>query len=91
MQALAVEAVERMREKMGVKRARTTVEPEQQVLAQLAAMNMKVDQIYNRMDAMEAANTQGREEARAYYDWMRGHYPPPGVSQFPPFDPSFMR
>ncbi|XP_031095185.1 uncharacterized protein LOC115999477 [Ipomoea triloba] len=51
---------------------------QQQVLAQLAAMNMKVDQIYTRMDAMEAANAQGREEARAYYEWRRSHYPPPG-------------
>nr|GMC99780.1 hypothetical protein Iba_chr05eCG8960 [Ipomoea batatas] len=36
-----------------------------------------------RMDAMEAANAQGREEARAYYEWIRGHYPPPGVAAVP--------
>lgn len=53
------------------------------MLAQLATMNMKVDQIYTRMDAMEAANAQGREEARAYYEWIRGHYPPPGVAAVP--------
>nr|GLL37560.1 hypothetical protein Itr_chr10CG13300 [Ipomoea trifida] len=63
---------------------------QQQVLAQLAAMNMKVDQIYKRMDDMEAANAQSCDEARAYYEWMQGHYPPPGSPQFPPFDPSFM-
>nr|GMC95763.1 hypothetical protein Iba_chr05cCG11700 [Ipomoea batatas] len=107
---LAAEAVERMRDKIGAKRARTAattdvrIEEEaydahpdaagpahvgagkgsssgdfhQQVLAQLAVMNMKVIHIYTRIDAMEAANAQSREEAHAYYEWIRGHYPPPG-------------
>nr|GMC71487.1 hypothetical protein Iba_chr03bCG3190 [Ipomoea batatas] len=49
---------------------------QQQVLAQLAAMNMRFDHIDNRLDEMEAANAQSRAEAHAYYEWMRGHYPP---------------
>nr|GMC97845.1 hypothetical protein Iba_chr05dCG10900 [Ipomoea batatas] len=110
MQPLAAVAVERMRDKIRAKRARTAATTDvrmeeeaydahpdaagpahvgagkgsssrdfhQQVLAQLAVMNMKVDHIYTRMDAIEAANAQSREEAHAYYEWMRGHYPPPG-------------
>nr|GMC89285.1 hypothetical protein Iba_chr04eCG18050 [Ipomoea batatas] len=97
MQLLTAEVVEKMRDKIGVKRARPTVEPEvrmekdaygahpdvagpahveagegssivdfqQQVLAQLAPMNIKVNQIFDRIDAMEAANAQGREEAES--------------------------
>nr|GMC71484.1 hypothetical protein Iba_chr03bCG3170 [Ipomoea batatas] len=49
---------------------------QQQVLAQLVAMNMRFDHIDNRLDEMEAANAQSRAEAHAYYEWMRGHYPP---------------
>nr|GMD34265.1 hypothetical protein GOBAR_AA21570 [Ipomoea batatas] len=49
---------------------------QQQVLAQLAAMNMRFDHIDNRLDEMEAANAQSRAEAHAYYEWMRGYYPP---------------
>nr|GMC77770.1 hypothetical protein Iba_chr03fCG1670 [Ipomoea batatas] len=49
---------------------------QQQVLAQLAAMNMRFDHIDNRLDEMEAANAQSRAEAHAYYEWMRGHYLP---------------
>nr|GMC75317.1 hypothetical protein Iba_chr03dCG3790 [Ipomoea batatas] len=122
MQLFTAEAVERMREKIGAKKARTAdatderMEEEaydahldaaglvhagasqgsssgdfqQQVLAQLAAMNMKVDKIYNRMDDMEAANAQSRDEARAYYEWMKWALPTSGGPQFPPFDPSFI-
>nr|GMC73512.1 hypothetical protein Iba_chr03cCG1690 [Ipomoea batatas] len=49
---------------------------QQQVLTQLAAMNMRFDHIDNRLDEMEAANAQSCAEAHAYYEWMRGHYPP---------------
>nr|GMD23953.1 DUF724 domain-containing protein 3 [Ipomoea batatas] len=52
---------------------------QQQVLAQLAAMHMRFDHIDNRLDEMAAANAQSRIEAQAYYEWMRGHYPPQGA------------
>nr|GMD63651.1 hypothetical protein GOBAR_AA34069 [Ipomoea batatas] len=64
---------------------------QQQVLAQLAAMNMRFDHIDNRLDEMAAENAVSRVEAQAYYEWMRGHYPPPGGPLFPPSDPSSMR
>nr|GLL42070.1 hypothetical protein Itr_chr12CG17000 [Ipomoea trifida] len=125
MQPLTAEAVARMRDKIGPKRARTAdmadvtdarreeeaseaypdaIGPthagagggssstnfQQQVLAQLAAMNMRLDHIDNRLDEMAAANARSRVEAQAYYEWMRGHYPPPGGRPFPPYDPSSM-
>nr|GMD95517.1 putative retrotransposon Orf1 [Ipomoea batatas] len=51
---------------------------QQQELAQLAAMNMSFDHIDNWLDEMAAENALSRAEAQAYYEWMRGHYPPPG-------------
>nr|GME10209.1 hypothetical protein Iba_scaffold9715CG0010 [Ipomoea batatas] len=63
---------------------------QQQVLAQLAAMNMRFDRIDDRLDEMAAENAMSRAEAQAYYEWMRGHYPPPGGPSFPPYDPSSM-
>nr|GMC67918.1 hypothetical protein Iba_chr02fCG6980 [Ipomoea batatas] len=118
MQPLTADAVARMRDKIGPKRARTagmidermeeeayeahpdvaapghaevgrsssSIDFQQQVLAQLAAMNMQFDHINTRLDDMEAANAQSRIEAHAYYEWMRGHYPPQGGPPFPPFD-----
>nr|GMD12761.1 hypothetical protein Iba_chr07aCG6610 [Ipomoea batatas]GMD12763.1 hypothetical protein Iba_chr07aCG6630 [Ipomoea batatas] len=68
----------------------SSIDFQQQVLAQLAAMNMRFDHINTRLDDMEAANAQSRAEAHAYYKWMRGHYPPQGGPPFPPFDPSSM-
>nr|GMD83489.1 hypothetical protein GOBAR_AA05421 [Ipomoea batatas] len=94
MQPLTAEAVARMGEKIGPKRARTVdmadvtdARREEEayeaypdaVLAQLAAMNMRFDHIDNRLDEMAAANAHSRAEAQAYYEWMRGHYPPPGA------------
>nr|GMC86701.1 hypothetical protein Iba_chr04dCG13330 [Ipomoea batatas] len=136
---LTAEAVERMRDKIGAKRARTAAATDvrmeeeaydahpdavghahvgagegsssrdfqQQVFAQLAAMNTKgrmtselaarfvacccwkefsVDGLEptataascHRMSPDEEENLS-RDEARAYYEWMRGHYPPPGA------------
>nr|GMD72706.1 hypothetical protein Iba_chr12fCG11210 [Ipomoea batatas] len=64
--------------------------PAHQVLAQLAAMNMRFDRIDDRLEEMVAENAVSRAEAQAYYEWMRGHYPPPGGPSFPPSDPSSM-
>nr|GMC69168.1 hypothetical protein Iba_chr03aCG4170 [Ipomoea batatas] len=61
-----------------------------QVLAQLAAMNMRFDCIDDWLDEMAAENAVSRAEAQAYYEWMRGHYAPPGPPSFPPYDPSSM-
>nr|GMD09457.1 uncharacterized protein LOC105953567 [Ipomoea batatas] len=63
---------------------------QQQVLAQLAAMNMRFDRIDDRLEEMAAKNAVCRAEAQAYYEWMRGHYPPPEGPSFPPSDPSSM-
>nr|GMC55815.1 hypothetical protein Iba_scaffold705619CG0010 [Ipomoea batatas] len=63
---------------------------QQQVLAQLAAMNMRFDRIDDRLEEMAAENAVSRAEAQAYYEWMRGHYPPPGGPSFPHSDPSSM-
>nr|GMC93913.1 uncharacterized protein LOC109167851 [Ipomoea batatas] len=63
---------------------------QQQVLAQLAAMNMRFDRIDDRLEEIAAENAVSRAEAQAYYEWMRGHCPPPGGPSFPPSDPSSM-
>nr|GMD22377.1 uncharacterized protein LOC104798657 [Ipomoea batatas] len=63
---------------------------QQQVFAQLAAMNMRFDRIDDRLDEMAAENAVSRAEAQAYYEWMHGHYPPTGGPSFPPADPSSM-
>nr|GMD43873.1 hypothetical protein Iba_chr10cCG9490 [Ipomoea batatas] len=74
----------------GVGGSSSSTDFQQQVLAQLAAMNMRFDHIDNRLDEIAAANAQSRAEAQAYYEWMRGHYPPPRGPPFPRYDPSSM-
>nr|GMC66611.1 hypothetical protein Iba_chr02eCG7320 [Ipomoea batatas] len=104
MQPLIADAVTRTHDKIWPKRACTAGVTDERMEEEAyeahpdavapvyaeAGGNSSSSDFSSRLDDMEAANAQSRAEAHAYYEWMRGHYPPQGGPPFPPFDPSSM-